>query len=135
MTDQEKSVVSDHQKTVQIINLMPDWSIWGMGEDGDDIVLQIDGKETAVLRAPDYLFAKRWMFLAWRVLNWAMSNNSPVFFCMVDWFYAEAEDVPHGYKTSGSNWFRLFMYEPADAQRAWLDKILTLAIEAGMVTK
>lgn len=114
--------ISKWQKTVHIINLMPDWSVWGMGEDGDDIVLQIGDKETAVLRAPDYLYAPKLMFLAWRVSNFVYSE------------FFNGEDWCDGYMTwwHEVDWYR---YEPADAQRIWLDKILTLAIEAGMVTK
>lgn len=59
--------MSAWRKTIHIIGLIPEWSIWGMGEDGDDIVLQIGDKETAVLRSPDYLYNPKWMFLAWRV--------------------------------------------------------------------
>lgn len=123
--------MSDHQKTVQIINLMPDWSIWGMGEDGDDIVLQIGGKETAVLRAPDYLFAEKWMFLAWRVLNWAMEQkfaiNESCTFDQELWDFLS--DVGLDEKEG------IYEFPPAAAQRAWLDKVLELAIEAGKVTK
>lgn len=75
------------------------------------------------------------MALAWRVLNWALSNDGPVFFRMADWLFAESQDTPDGYKTGGANWFRLLMHQPAAAQRAWLDMVLTLATEAGMVTK
>ena len=57
------------------------------------------------------------MSLAWKVLNWATEyerkNNEE----MVLWWM----DV------------LLCNYPPADAQRLWLDKILELAIEAGLV--
>ena len=59
------------------------------------------------------------MALAWRVLNWA---------------YNFLDD--QGRETFLRDWWRslnLFIESPADAQRAWLDKILSLVIEAGMV--
>ena len=57
------------------------------------------------------------MALAWRVLNWAHETG----LCRR---YADGV---------GKNIH--FWDAPADAQRAWLDKILTLAIEAGLVAK
>lgn len=61
------------------------------------------------------------MALAWRVLNWAQDQK----FIMDDgceyflnlWWVGE----------------KTFSLPPAEAQRAWLDKILELAIEAGMI--
>ena len=66
------------------------------------------------------------MALAWRVLNWAMGQNF--------WM-----DSVGGYFSDGV-WQIIGNEEtsllpPADAQRAWLDMVLTLATEAGMVTK
>jgi hypothetical protein len=60
------------------------------------------------------------MALAWRVLNWGISD--PGFGHEVDaWLWDEGlgYDIPN--------------LPPTDAQRFWLDKILTLAIEAGIV--
>ena len=54
------------------------------------------------------------MALAWRVLNWAF-ESLPV---QGEFFYAV------------STWVQ---QPPAIAQRQWLDKILTLAIKAGIV--
>ncbi len=58
------------------------------------------------------------MALAWRVLNWAFANFVDIW--LEETFRAW---VPNP----------LYTLPPADAQRAWLDKILTLAIEAGML--
>ena len=70
------------------------------------------------LSGPGYLYNYKWMFLAWRVLNWACENFSTNdYIDIVRWFW-------------GSQNFRV---PPAEAQTAWLDKILSLAIEAGMV--
>ena len=57
------------------------------------------------------------MALAWRVLNWAF-DVSP-YFLPPYWYRDHWEEYPG--------------LAPADAQRAWLDKILALAIEAGIV--
>ena len=60
------------------------------------------------------------MALAWRVLNWAIGDPS------------FGHDVDHWLWNDGLG-YDLPNLPPADAQRQWLDKILTLAIEAGIV--
>ena len=78
------------------------------------------------------LYSTRMMPTAWCVLNWAQSSENGINLgfsgkrrdyderldCPVSWFFENSgiETMP-----------------PADAQRAWLDKVLQLAIEAGMV--
>jgi hypothetical protein len=122
--------MSDHQKTVQLINLMPDWSIWGIGEDGDDIILWIDQKDTTVLQAPNYLYDEKWMALAWRVVSWLCKPSVAIVLNHEDW------RVYSGLKFRV--WFTNHDTEyitDKTPQRAWLDKILELAIAAGMVTK
>lgn len=59
------------------------------------------------------------MQLAWRVLNWAEQYGD-----FYDWFYAY--DAEAGDEI---NWIAM---PPAEAQRLWLDKILELAVRAGM---
>ena len=66
------------------------------------------------------------MALAWRVLNWASEDKSP----------HPEEDDPirwklHEWLTFNVGW--LDIQPPADAQRLWLDKILELTIEAGLI--
>ena len=69
---------------------------------------------------PD-LYAPENMALAWRVLQWAMSCETfEVCNSFVTWWYREES-------------ITLAMMSPAEAQAAWLDKILELAIEAGLV--
>ncbi|MBK7181347.1 MAG: hypothetical protein IPH82_29910 [Chloroflexi bacterium] len=60
------------------------------------------------------------MALAWRVLNWAAAHG-----------ITTQINVVYQYKKG--DWARMIDLPPADAQRAWLDYILSLAIEAGMV--
>lgn len=57
------------------------------------------------------------MALAWRVLNWA-DGEMKLWDMFFPWWDEE---------------FEATALSPADAQRAWLDKILELAIEAGLV--
>jgi len=57
------------------------------------------------------------MALAWRVLNWATTRMK----------------TPELYKFLHWHIHSLAMIGPADAQRLWLDKVLELAIEAGLV--
>ena len=60
------------------------------------------------------------MALAWRVLNWAMTDTH-LGDVMAMWW-----DL----RPSGSN---MLDKTPADAQRLWLDEILSMLIEAGLV--
>lgn len=58
------------------------------------------------------------MALAWRVLNWAGETQFGGNITSRAW---------------NNFWIDMRILPPADAQRAWLDKILKLAIEAGLV--
>ena len=60
------------------------------------------------------------MALAWRVLNWAIGDPS------------FGHDVDHWLWNEGIGYDLLNLAHDV-AQRAWLDKVLTLAIEAGLV--
>ena len=67
------------------------------------------------------LYHPVFMFLAWLVLNWANGMKFGGDTTLDQW-----------------NWWHNFIADmrllpPTAAQRAWLDKILTLAIEAGML--
>ena len=62
------------------------------------------------------------MALAWRVLNWAIETDLRI----VE-YDKSAPIAWEIYKGA-----QVFTLPPADAQRAWLDKILELAIEAGL---
>lgn len=69
------------------------------------------------------LYESHNMALAWRVLNWGAKK----LYTVDEW----ANDIVFTTDTSAYN---LWDLPPADAQRLWLDKVLELAIEAGMVT-
>ena len=79
-----------------------------------------DNLEKHWRRCPD-IYDPANMGLAWRVLNWAYAR------------YAD-EEFP-GFINLIRTDLLWYLYElpPADAQRAWLDKILELCIEAGLV--
>ena len=64
------------------------------------------------------LYNVRNFALAWQVLNWAMKSfDNSTIATLDEWF----------------SFIRVMEMPPAEAQAAWLDKILELAIEAGMV--
>jgi hypothetical protein len=83
------------------------------------------GNFVGVCRNGD-LYDPQNMALAWRVLNWACANlkdtNTKGFWCGAQVelrefiLYSEFETM-----------------EPGEAQRAWLDKTLSLAIDAGLI--
>ena len=76
------------------------------------------------------------MEISWRVLNWASEQmpkeTSPPGMVVHTWagrlhsFWGESHWV-------GKSKLFIHSMPPADAQRLWLDKILELAIEAGLV--
>lgn len=72
------------------------------------------------------------MALAWRVLNWATTQSVTVKAQKGggDDIWQEPWTTFIDDEINGK--YEIYMMTPADAQRAWLDKILTLAIEAGM---
>ena len=74
----------------------------------------------------DNLYNPAHMALAWRVLNWA-SNNMPGKTGQRQKLFR----FIRGTETYGDK--MIVSMPPTDAQRAWLDKILSLAIEAGMI--
>lgn len=98
-----------HEASRMLARLMPDWTVtndW-----------QITTPEGYGLRN---LYAPANMAMAWRVLNWAAISKISAKFS--EWWYEVAVSTFHH-------------LEPNVAQRAWLDKILTLAIDAGMIPK
>ena len=81
--------------------------------------LSLWGEDLESMTCPNLYYPTN-MALAWRVSNFIYSE------------FFNGEDWCDGYFTwwHEVDWYK---YTPAAAQRAWLDKILELAIEAGMV--
>lgn len=87
------------------------------------------------------LYDEKNMALAWRVLNWAMSLSDVRLTRPVTGLQTESIEVE--FDLHLAEWFTemsptgdgrsLTDLPPAEAQAAWLDKILELAYEAGMV--
>jgi hypothetical protein len=102
LNDAQKSVILARLCLWQVVNAKTKSGTW------DSII-------------PD-LYNPANMALAWRVLNWAMTEATGA--------------VTHGMAQMAHpvSWPGLMMAPPDIAQRAWLDKVLELAIEAGMVT-
>lgn len=74
------------------------------------------------------LYSPSKMMFAWAILNWAIKQRGHVG-SIADWWTYEAGG---GDGIDPTGWL-LLKFSPAEAQRAWLDKILSLAVEAGMV--
>lgn len=72
------------------------------------------------------------MGLAWRVLNWA-ARQSRIRLSEYSYPYSLADGVDYLFEEDGYWQGRIWALPPADAQRLWLDKILELAIEAGLI--
>ena len=68
---------------------------------------------------------------AWLVLNWAAQRNDGI--SDYGWPYTVAEGIDEIFRYEDDDDLSLWDKDPADAQRAWLDQILTLTIEAGLV--
>ena len=74
------------------------------------------------------------MSVAWRVLNWAFKEHDSVLIGMSKWLLPTLSIGPVGNEQYDDMGFlQTVIMPPADAQRLWLNKILELAIEAGIV--
>ena len=118
--------LTPQQKSVMLAKAMG-WEVWN--QHGVMTFRPPEGLDPELFRENTIgivdLYHPANMALAWRVLNWAMSpHHSPWVFALavgdfeLEGFLYEAE---------------LWKIPPADAQRLFLDKILELAIEAGIV--
>ena len=123
------SKLSDEQKTDMFAYLCGWRKVWA--DNNSMVLLDANGRGVGyrLMRSGEALpnlYDVQNMALAWLVLNWASSNKS---------LHPEERDEMQ-YKmqewlTYHVGW--LDILPPADAQRLWLDKILELAIEAGLV--
>lgn len=120
------------EASVMLARLMPDWQVV---VDHNIIWIDIPG-ESYRIRDEFTLYHPAFMALAWRVLNWALDKFQQI----------EKGLLPHSNMpfTYDMKWRQsvvgkatleraLFTMPPAEAQHAWLDKILELANEAGML--
>ena len=114
----------DQEKSVALAKAMG-WDIKPHGRNTLNMVWDIfdDFGSVGIMLGKSWnLYDPANMALAWRVLNWA---NKSVPFNSGDDIWRQWEGWWDGLDIKGEY--------PADAQRLWLDKILELAIEAGIV--
>ena len=104
--------LTDQEKSVMLARAMG----WTISPQDVGVLFRPDESERWIAN----LYAPAHMALAWRVLNW-VTHSARIGARFDIWFSREL----HG--------LDFLRYKPADAQRAWLDKILQLAIEAGIV--
>ena len=130
--------MNDQEKSILLAKAM-EWDVGLMDETifptGEDISVFIDTGDGESLYDPAN------MALAWRVLNWAQQQECfdagrhdltgfTFNLTLIDsWIGRMIGQKNMGRLDSPS----LFDLPPADAQRLWLDKILFLVIEAGLV--
>ena len=104
--------LSDKQKSVTLARLCG-WHINAQDDEKIWITCPDEAYSTTNLYQPVF------MFLAWRVLNWASENG-----------LGPQMDVISKYQ---SDWTTITQLPPERAQRAWLDEILKSAIEVGLI--
>ena len=113
--------MSDQEKSVMLAKAMG-WEIVPHPIYSDDSPLfKIPNSKEWGWELDDNFYDQMNMALAWRVLNWLgiWDQNSQWTQYTQFWGWWDQND--------------LWLTSPADAQRLWLDKILSLAIEAGIV--
>ena len=71
------------------------------------------------------------MVFAWLCLNWASEQDLEI--DSYSYPYVVAQGVAELFDTDVEIRDQIWAQSPADAQRLWLDRILELAIEAGLV--
>ncbi len=111
--------MSDQEKSVLLAKAMG-WRVFRSG----NIQAKLDGSQWMTKD----LYDPANMALAWRVLNWA--NSQKHYYAGFQGYSGLMFDFLYHWLFSDETFFEL---SPADAQRLWLDKILELAIEAGLV--
>ena len=87
------------------------------------------GERLGVYDYPLNLYDPANMALAWRVLNWASELDTEIDDYSYPYVISEAADCLFERELED---VKMWCLPPADAQRLWLDKILELAIEAGL---
>lgn len=138
---------SDWQKTLLLAGLIEEWEVVGCRFDDDSPVLWYDicddvnllmrvflseddvGENHSTLYEPDN------MHLAWRLAGWAWGCNHLVpYKTLIDGRWTKFE---RPFRNMFFFWWTyhdgLIGEQAARAQRLWLDKVLELAVAAGMV--
>jgi hypothetical protein len=115
------SEMSDREKSIALARLA--WSEgWHTDRDGRIIEYLFYGDDASwALWSSSFgttLYDPSNMELAWRVLNWASTDD-------------EIRRAFVGFWDNADLW----QVDPAEAQRAWLDTVLELAVEAGIATR
>lgn len=124
------SKLTDHKKSIMLARLMG-WyrpagdeytgSLWIFDTGGRT---RYDGMFWGVAETfhPDFdLYKTEYIHIAWLVLNWACDQQAIIDWCKEEQFMEDIRDY--------------WNLPLAEAQRLWLDKVLELAIEAGMGTE
>lgn len=120
--------LSDEEKSVMLVRLARPLgdSCPAVYDDESDYEYLYDAGDCPCER--ENLYYESNMSLAWHVLNWARKQGKWIdewVSTFADRVWLEVIDI--------EDKDELFDMPPGKAQRAWLDKILGLAIEAGMV--
>ena len=126
------SKMSDEQKSVMLARAA-EWDVWEIDpEVGTGTLFVPDGQDADEIAIYD-LYDPDLMRFAWQMLNWATANKS------LGEFHAFWGDV-----VTEPMWFIIGQYFnsvtitnklPADAQRLWLDKILTLVLKQELLRR
>ena len=129
--------LSDEKKSVLLAKAMG-WKVTALPVGHDDLFIIVPNEYDRNIRS---FYSPANMSLAWRVLNWAQQQECfdagrhdltgfTFNLTLIDsWIGRMIGQKNMGRLDSPS----LFDLPPADAQRLWLDKILFLVIEAGLV--
>jgi len=125
--------MTDHEKSVVLARLCG-WfapagggflsGLWKLDTGGNHVLDGFFSKSGEFLPDDFDLYAPVNMALAWRCIEWVTSPPKTL------QMSEAALNTKFGYWWQGN---AMWAETAADAQRAWLDKIMTLAIEAGMV--
>lgn len=126
----EISKLTPVQKSVMLAKLMPEWDTMGYPYDQTEVFHRETGKPLFLLTKNTNFYTvdedgnPHSMAWAWRVLNWAITRSPEV----------GQENFHIGVKEMVNGFLLYWATRPlAEAQTAWLDEILELAIGAGMV--
>ncbi len=129
MTDQAKSVL-----LAKAMGWTISWNEYGLGHivdsNNETIYGVLDDLDEDILLC---LYEPRLMALAWLVLNWAWQQHDRIVLVVDEDDEVVAESLKYWTWRLVDVLWKTGDLPPATAIRLWLDKILSLAIEAGLV--